>query len=312
MSSAKVSIIIPIYKVERYIYKCVDSVLNQTHQNIEVILVDDGSPDTCPTICDEYALKDSRVKVLHKENGGLSSARNLGLDNMTGEYVSFVDGDDYIEFDMIETMLDMLETGNGDVAICLEKRDNERFFEGDIYKNILEDKIGSQVWRYLYSVELFRGIRFPLNRYVEDIAILHKVLYRAKIVYVPKRFYNYYYNNQESISNNPDPQKRYKNTVDRAIAFLGRYEWMKDKDDIGDDSKEIILHTSVRFCLATFCRYRNNKYSQDDIDCIYCFIKTNKKTIFRSKRFNFAEKMAVRFPLLMPRLFSRFGALAGR
>lgn len=309
MGEPTISVIIPVYKTEKYIHKCLDSVLNQTYKNLEVILVDDGSPDNCPVICDEYAQKDSRIKVFHKENGGLSSARNLGLDNMTGDYVSFVDSDDYIESDMIETMLNQLKSKNGDIAICLAKNDDEKRFEGDIYKNILEDRIGSQVWRYLYSAEKFEKKRFPLNRYVEDIAILHKVLYRSKIVYVSRRFYNYCYN-PESISNSPDLQKIYKNTVDRAIAFLGRYEWMKDKSDIMQDSKEIILHTAVRFCLATFARYRNNKYSQDDIDVIYRFIKANKKQILKSKKFSFTEKTAVRFLLLMPNFFSRVGSLA--
>ena len=97
MDSAKVSIIIPVYKVEKYIHRCVDSVLNQTYKNLEILLVDDGSPDNCCAICDEYAIKDTRIRVFHKENGGQSSARNLALDNMTGDYVMFVDSDDYIE-----------------------------------------------------------------------------------------------------------------------------------------------------------------------------------------------------------------------
>lgn len=157
MSELKVSVIIPIYNAEKFIGKCVDSVLNQTYTNLEVVLVDDGSKDGCPIICDEYAKKDLRVRVFHKENGGQSSARNLALDNITGEYVSFVDSDDYIESDMIAEMVKQLDKNNGDVAICLDRGDDEKNFEGDIYKNILEDKIGSQVWRYLFKSEKFCG-----------------------------------------------------------------------------------------------------------------------------------------------------------
>lgn len=307
MKTAKVSVIIPVYKVEKYIHKCVDSVLNQTYKNLEVILVDDGSPDNCPSICDEYAQNDERVRVFHKENGGLSSARNLGLKNMTGEYVNFIDSDDYIELPMIEAMLDKLTKENGDVAICLEKRDNEILFEKDIYKNILEDKIGSQIWRYLFRSDIFQdGIRFPIGRFVEDVAVLDKLLYKKKIVYVPERFYNYYFDNQENISN--ASKNKYKNTVDRAIAFSGRYEWMKDKSDIEEESKQIILAKSVGFCLATFCRYKRVDYNKEDIDRLYLFLKENKKEIRKLKNLSFIKKFAVRLLLLMPGVFSWLGA----
>ena len=95
----KISVIIPVYNVSQYLHRCVDSVINQTYSDLEIILVDDGSPDDCPIICDEYSKKDARVKVIHKPNGGLSSARNAGLDIATGEYVGFVDSDDWIEED---------------------------------------------------------------------------------------------------------------------------------------------------------------------------------------------------------------------
>ena len=97
----KVSAIVPVYNVEKYIYRCVDSILNQTFSDFELILVDDGSPDNCPQICDEYAKKDSRIKVIHKENGGLSSARNAGLDIASGEWISFIDSDDWIHKDYL-------------------------------------------------------------------------------------------------------------------------------------------------------------------------------------------------------------------
>ena len=97
----KVSIIVPVYKVEKYLRKCIDSIINQTLKDIEIILVDDGSPDNCGKICDEYAAKDTRIKVIHKENGGLSSARNAGMEVAEGEYIGFVDSDDWIESDLI-------------------------------------------------------------------------------------------------------------------------------------------------------------------------------------------------------------------
>ena len=100
MNEPLVSVIVPVYKVEKYLDKCIESIVGQTYENLEIILVDDGSPDNCPTMCDEWAQKDSRIKVIHKENGGLSSARNAGLDACTGDYIGFVDSDDWIEPDM--------------------------------------------------------------------------------------------------------------------------------------------------------------------------------------------------------------------
>ena len=114
----KISVIIPVYKVERYLDKCIESVVNQTHKNLEIILVDDGSPDNSPAICDEWAKKDSRIKVIHKENGGVSSARNLGIDEATGEYVCFVDSDDWVEPDYAESLLFRLKQDGTDCAVC--------------------------------------------------------------------------------------------------------------------------------------------------------------------------------------------------
>lgn len=107
MESSKISIIVPVYKVEQYLERCVKSLINQTYKNIEIILVDDGSPDQCPKMCDDYASEDSRIKVIHKKNGGLSDARNAGLDAATGEFIAFVDSDDWVEIDFIETLCKM-------------------------------------------------------------------------------------------------------------------------------------------------------------------------------------------------------------
>jgi len=113
-----ISVIVPVYNVEKYLTKCIDSIIAQTYKDIELILVDDGSPDDCPKICDEYAEKDSRIRVIHKENGGVSTARNVGLKIARGEYIGFVDPDDYIDEAMYENMLSAMETTNSDMAIC--------------------------------------------------------------------------------------------------------------------------------------------------------------------------------------------------
>ena len=113
----KVSIVVPIYNVEKYLEQCIDSIINQTLKEIEIILVDDGSPDNCPQICDDYVKKDSRIKVVHKTNGGLSSARNAGIEIATGDYIGFVDSDDYIELDMYEKMYNIAIENNVDFVM---------------------------------------------------------------------------------------------------------------------------------------------------------------------------------------------------
>lgn len=113
-----ISVIVPVYKVEKYINKCVDSIINQTYTNLEIILVDDGSPDNCGNICDEYAKKDNRIKVVHKENAGVSSARNIGLEKSSGKYITFIDADDYVEKNYCEELLNILKIENADCVAC--------------------------------------------------------------------------------------------------------------------------------------------------------------------------------------------------
>ena len=117
-ANEKISVIVPVYNVKLYLHKCVDSILNQTYQNIEVLLIDDGSTDGSSDICDSYTEKDSRIKVVHKKNGGLSSARNTGLDMATGEYILFVDSDDYIDIEMIRRLYDALVKTGADMGVC--------------------------------------------------------------------------------------------------------------------------------------------------------------------------------------------------
>ena len=114
----EISVIVPVYKVEKYIHRCVDSILGQTFSDIQVILVDDGSPDTCGDICEEYARRDSRVRVIHKENGGLSDARNAGIPQADGKYIIFIDSDDFIEMDMLEYLYSNIRNANADMATC--------------------------------------------------------------------------------------------------------------------------------------------------------------------------------------------------
>ena len=195
-----VSVIIPIYKVEPYLIRCLDSVVNQTYKNLEIILVDDGSPDKCPQICDEYAKKDNRIIVIHQENGGLSAARNAGLDICKGEYVSFVDSDDWVAKEYIEDLFNICQQENSEIAICNHIRVNDSqipYEDNDLYiksyrsldaLNILIYKAPDSFvvsWGKLYKKELFNNVRFPLKQIHEDEFTTYQLFfYSKKISYI--------------------------------------------------------------------------------------------------------------------------------
>lgn len=181
-----ISVIVPVYKVEPYLRKCVDSILAQTYTNLEVILIDDGSPDNCPAICDEYAVKDSRIKVIHQQNAGVSAARNAGLDAATGEYIGFVDSDDWIEPDMYEVMLCRMLEKRAEISgivYCIDTKDKEGkalrgtqdrvFNKEEIINEALSfGRIVQAMCGYLFSSELIKGIRFA-----KDISMAEDFLF---------------------------------------------------------------------------------------------------------------------------------------
>lgn len=191
-----VSIIVPCYNVEQYLSKCIDSILNQTYHNLEVWLVDDGSPDRCGEVCDEYAKTDSRINVIHKKNGGLSDARNVALDVARGEYIVFVDSDDYIAPNHIRGLYELLVKYQVDIAVnppCVFVQGNMPHPCGDdkIYifsghealQNMFYQKqIETSAWGKMYKRELFEGIRYPYGLYFEDNPTTYKLLLKSKRV----------------------------------------------------------------------------------------------------------------------------------
>lgn len=203
-----VSVIIPVYKVEKYLDKCVESVVNQTYKNLEIILVDDGSPDACPAMCDNWAQRDSRIKVIHKQNGGLSSARNAGLDVCTGEYVGFVDSDDWIEPDMYEYLLNICADNGADVARCAfvietENSDNAAHLQGDSELSVLRgdelivelvngDYNEGIMCNKLYKRKLFDSVRFKEGITIED-CLANYYIYRQQVTLVSSYAVKYHY-----------------------------------------------------------------------------------------------------------------------
>lgn len=212
----KISVIVPIYNVEKYLNRCIESIVNQTYQNLEIILVDDGSPDQCPEICDQWALKDSRIKVIHKENGGLSDARNKGMEIASGDYIGFIDSDDWIHFQMYEKLYQVLKEEQAQIAACnfqkVEKIDKEDVnckkqdgnlqvygTEEALKALITEQGLQQVVWNKLYKKDLLDNLEFAYGKYNEDEFWSYQVIARAKKTVTTSYQGYYYFQRQDSI-----------------------------------------------------------------------------------------------------------------
>jgi len=220
----EISVIVPVYKVEKYLRRCVDSILAQTFTDFELILVDDGSPDTCGAICDEYAVHDKRVRVIHQENGGLSAARNAGIDAAAGEYLLFADSDDVIHPNTLEWERQALEESGADIAICSLQRfsniDEIKVKSGAAqYREInAEEKLFEEqtdvamyvsAWGKLFRRELFSVLRFPVGRLFEDEFVNYRLYHAAnKVVEVNIPLY-YYFVNPSGITQTLTMEKRF-------------------------------------------------------------------------------------------------------
>lgn len=317
MQSPEISIIVPVYKVEKYLSKCVDSILAQTFTDFELILVDDGSPDSCGKICDEYALKDSRIKVIHKENGGLSDARNAGIAVAKGEYLGFVDSDDYIAPDMYELLYRLIRENDADISICdavlvdeeteVNYVDSEKKYilerESALKEMIFKRLFAVNAWNKLYKKELFSDTLYPKGMLYEDLAITYKLIDKTKrLVYIPAKKYAYV-QRKGSIMN----QTGYKVKVDKVLIV-----------------REMIEHFNMRSCFtelfAGMIRYLLNDIykmassgnlvqGQEYLRELEKVIKQHRSLIKVNKYLTFKEKvvlkMAIKHTRLLQCLYAR-------
>lgn len=240
MKESLISIIVPIYKVEKYLDRCVKSIVDQTYRNLEIILVDDGSPDYCPAMCDAWKEKDNRIKVIHKKNGGLSDARNAGMKVANGELIGFVDSDDWIAPDMYQHLYETMKSDNSDIATCgvemiWEDGTPAQMLtqsgccildsEGAIQALIEESLIKQPVWYKLYRMELIRDILFPVGKYHEDVFWSYQVVGKAQKVSVSDKIGYYYLQRGESIMGEGYSLKR----LDAIEAYGIRLEYITEK-----------------------------------------------------------------------------------
>ena len=257
-----ISVIVPIYNVEKYLRECVDSIINQTYRDLEIILVDDGSPDGCGRICDEYAQKDHRIRVVHKKNGGLSDARNAGIEIAMGEYYVFVDSDDVIHPQMIEILYQTLLSEKSDMAICkfseIEESENvtfthiekaceiDCFAKDDIMRQLWDRNLITVVaWNKIYRAQLFQHIRYPVGRVHEDEFVIHRILQQCKrIVYINEPLY--YYRKRSSSIMGTIKEENIRNGLEAyedRILFLTEQKYFR----AATDAKLQMMHMIVKY-----------------------------------------------------------------
>ena len=259
----KLSIIVPVYKVEQYIHKCVDSILNQTFTDFELILVDDGSPDNCGKICDEYAAKDKRVRVIHKENGGLSDARNAGIDVASGQVIGFVDSDDWIERCMYEEMLSYMEENNLDI-VCADTNQvkygkakfkpryskNKIWVKDEAICEILNGTLDNAAWNKIYKRSVIGNVRYPKGRIYEDVATTYKFISNSeKVGYISKPYYNYLKRKGSIVASGFNSKSRY----DCFLGYRERLNFTKEHN-LGcvNDCELLALETALAVLTAFY------------------------------------------------------------
>jgi glycosyltransferase involved in cell wall biosynthesis len=312
------SIVVPIYNVEKYLPKCLDSILGQNFSDFELILVNDGATDASKTICEMYANKDKRIIVLNKINGGLSSARNYGIEIAKGDFISFIDSDDWlvdnslgeIMATIIETKSDILIAGhyviseNNEVLETHIKNETRILTRVEGLELILKDKeLHSYAWDKIYKTSLFKTIRYPEGRNFEDTATTYKLFNISnKIIQINKAYYNYYRRvGSISLISSKDLKNGYKNKLDNFKAFIERSKFTTCYTELNHLNK---ITSNMAFSHGTqFIRYciKHKIGSEGDIEMVRKeIININRIFLTDSKKF---EKLVIAY---YPRLHSIF------
>ena len=319
LNDGLISIIVPVYNVEQYLSRCIESLINQTYEQLQIILVDDGSTDTSGEICDNYEKKDRRIAVIHKENGGLSDARNTGLKFAVGSYIGFVDSDDWVELDMYELLLDKLLYYKADIAMCgADSVDSEgkRFSDGrtpgvtmngevtvweneEIMKQHLSNKINAGVWNKLYKRSVIEGIEFPSNRLYEDVFTTYKFLHlSSRFVKINSHKYNYF-QRDNSICKSKFTEKNF----DSVFANEERYNFIKKNYP---ELEHLARNTVLINLLNLGFRLVKEKCNDSYMEKVKEFTNKYRHLSLDGCNFNFKQKMGLRLMRIDIRVFSFF------
>lgn len=287
-----ISVIVPVYNVEKYLNKCVESIVNQTYKDLEIILVDDGSPDNCNIICDQWVQKDSRIKVIHKKNGGVSNARNVGLENATGNYIAFVDSDDYVDPKMFEELLNSIICNKSEIAVCkaftisldgkisetTTEITNDFTLDRDEAALFLFNAMNNALWNKLFKKALIDDIRFEAGKtFGEDPYFLVQALSKcSKVSFVSKPLY-YYRKNRGSITSTRFSERKF----DQVYFKDKMYEFMKENfEELVPLSNKWRFTSRLNICRMLYLSKKHRNYKniineyQQFMKSEYCVLNT--------------------------------------
>ena len=306
MAEPVISVIIPVYKTEKYLDKCVQSIVDQTYTKLEIILVDDGSPDRCPEMCDKWVGKDSRIKVIHKKTGGVASARNAALKKATGDYIAFADSDDYVEKDIYEQLLRLIHDNHADIAVCgyqindenRDKDESRLLSSEDALKLIAEgDYKYGVLWNKLYKRHVVQGVIMPSLRCSQDLPYNYFVFKNANVIAETSLKLYHYFQNETS-------------TVHKAFS-ASKFDAVRARKIILDDVKKrsIYPYAVKGYMLSCFVFIDEiiiEKKCIEFYDKLRKEILKHKKYILISTCFSKKDKIKVLIFWLFPWLYSKY------
>lgn len=313
---ALISIVVPVYNVEKYLKKCIDSLVSQTLNDIEIILVDDGSEDSSGKICDEYANRDNRIRVIHKKNGGLSDARNAGIQEATGEYIGFIDSDDWVTRDMYRSLYDVAINNDADIVQCNfikvfsnneptyhDNKDIEIYEGINILENLLQKKYieTTVVWNKIYKRDLFEDIRYPVNKIHEDEFTTYKLLYKSKKLVDINETMVFYRQRQGSIMGSQFNVKR----LDIIEALDERIDFFKHlkKYNLYEMTEAILCTTLRGLYVMSYNSQIENK--EEIIKYIRKKITKNYKNFLSNKYLRYRDKVLITIAIINPSILCK-------
>lgn len=301
-----ISVIVPVYKVEKYLHACVDSLLRQTYRNLEIILVNDGSPDNCPQICDEYAKADKRIKVIHKQNGGVGEARNAGMQLAKGEYWGFVDSDDSVDEDYFEILMHAMLQYDADLVSCdsrVNELDSQKrsklshvLTRQEAFKKryLCHGYFYNSICNKLCKKEVFSGVKFPDYKFAEDLSVSIKVMLNSsKLAYIDYAGYFYRQRNDSAMSNYGI--QAYLNLY--WVLETNEYPLLKEFPDIRNIIADVLIRQYIKICTCIISYDEQNHY---------CKIRnSSEKRIEELLQYlSGVNKVIAKFYLSYPRVFA--------
>lgn len=310
-----VTLIIPVYNVDKYLERCIESVLNQSYKNLEIILINDGSTDRSGEICDSYGRRDKRIIVIHKSNGGLSSARNTGLDLSSGEYIGFIDSDDWIEYDFVESLHRLILTEDADISQCTFVNDNgidthvivrdenyividrEQCLRNLANKNTYLYTVVA--WNKLYKRDVFKNLRYKVGVVFEDEAIAHEIYCSINKVAYSKSPLYHYFRRPGSITKSNFSMKN----LDALSAIENRIIFFKDKNE--NKLASLFQPVFFRTLLNLLSKMDNNDLKmefQSSFNEISKKLDQNLEQFIKSNNFDFIDKILLRAYIFNPKL----------